>query len=141
LTSESPPAKEAVPNPTKKRTYRPPRPITDLRHDLPDDLVAVINTMLATDSADRYQTPADVVKALDPFTQPGKASAKPTAKRAPSPPPPSVVEPARPEPPGFAAQCPFCQTRTRVPLKSRGASVPCPTCKCYFTAVSDKDMV
>ncbi|MBI1832505.1 MAG: protein kinase [Planctomycetes bacterium] len=134
LTGESPPAKDAAPPPSKTRQYRPPRPITDLRNDLPDGLVAVLNKMLATDPAARFATPADVVKAIDPYTKPATAAAPAAKKKPPSPPP---VEPPRAEAPGFAVQCPFCNGRTRVPTKSLGTSITCPRCKSFFTAVSD----
>jgi serine/threonine protein kinase len=43
---------------------RPPRPIKALRAEVPDDLVAVIEKMMAKDQANRYQTPAEVMAAL-----------------------------------------------------------------------------
>ncbi len=47
-----------------------PRPLEQLRRDLPDGLGAVIATMMAHDPADRYPTPADAARALEPFTHP-----------------------------------------------------------------------
>jgi serine/threonine protein kinase len=47
-----------------------PRPLTDLRPDLPAGLAAVLDRMLAKDPARRYQTPADVADALAPFAVP-----------------------------------------------------------------------
>jgi eukaryotic-like serine/threonine-protein kinase len=46
-----------------------PRPLTELRGDLPADLAAAVAKMMAKDPAERYQTPADVAKALAPFTR------------------------------------------------------------------------
>jgi serine/threonine protein kinase len=43
---------------------RPPRPLKALRADVPDELAAVIERMMAKDPAARYQTPADVIRAL-----------------------------------------------------------------------------
>lgn len=44
-----------------------PRPLTELRRDVPAGLLAVLDRMLAKDPARRYQTPADVAQALAPF--------------------------------------------------------------------------
>src|SRR5262249_45186266 len=46
---------------------RPPRPLADLRDDVPAALAQVVERMLAKDPADRYQTPAEVAQALEPF--------------------------------------------------------------------------
>jgi serine/threonine protein kinase len=71
----------------------PPRPIRDIRPDLPEGLAAVIGRMMAKDPAARYQTPAEAAEALVPWTQ------------TPIPPPsreemPELVSPSRgaPEP-------------------------------------------
>jgi serine/threonine protein kinase len=47
-----------------------PRPIEELRPDVPDSLANVINRMMARDPAARYQSPAEVAEALEPFTRP-----------------------------------------------------------------------
>jgi WD40 repeat protein/tRNA A-37 threonylcarbamoyl transferase component Bud32 len=44
-----------------------PRPLTELRRDVPTGLVTVLDRMLAKDPARRYQTPADAARALAPF--------------------------------------------------------------------------
>jgi serine/threonine protein kinase len=46
-----------------------PQPIHQLRSDVPSSLSTVLMRMLAKNPADRYQTPAEVVAALTPFTQ------------------------------------------------------------------------
>jgi serine/threonine protein kinase len=46
---------------------RPPRPVRDLRPDVPAGLAAVLDRMLAKDPAGRYPTPAVVVDALKPW--------------------------------------------------------------------------
>jgi serine/threonine-protein kinase len=64
-----------------------PRPITELRADLPAGFVVVLNQMMAKHPADRYQTPVTVADALLPFCQPGAAparSAPPMAKVVPT---------------------------------------------------------
>jgi serine/threonine protein kinase len=43
---------------------RPPRPIRSLRPEVPEDVAAVADRMMAKDPADRYQTPAEVMAAL-----------------------------------------------------------------------------
>src|SRR5205809_450245 len=46
-----------------------PEPVRSFRPEVPDELVRIIDRMLAKDPAERYQTPADVVLALDPWTE------------------------------------------------------------------------
>jgi membrane protein implicated in regulation of membrane protease activity len=45
---------------------RQPRPLTELRRDLPAELVRVVERMLAKDPAERYQSPNEVAEALAP---------------------------------------------------------------------------
>jgi WD40 repeat protein len=52
---------------------RQPRPLTELRKDLPPPLLRVLERMTAKEPAQRYQTPAEVADALTPFTRrPGR---------------------------------------------------------------------
>jgi serine/threonine protein kinase len=53
-----------------------PRPIRELRPDVPEGLAAVLERMMAREPAERYQTPAEVAADLAPWT------------RTPIPPPP-----------------------------------------------------
>jgi WD40 repeat protein len=46
---------------------RPPRPLAEVRRELPSGLVAVVERMMAKDPARRYQTPGAVAEALAPF--------------------------------------------------------------------------
>jgi serine/threonine protein kinase len=46
-----------------------PTPLRKLRQDVPPDLAAVVERMMAKDPADRYQTPAEVVEALATWTR------------------------------------------------------------------------
>lgn len=48
---------------------QPPRPLDEIRPDVPKALAAVVGKMLAKDPNDRYQTPAEVAKALLPFVK------------------------------------------------------------------------
>jgi serine/threonine protein kinase/WD40 repeat protein len=61
-----------------------PQPVTALRPDVPAGLWAVLAKMLAKKPADRYQTPIEVAKALQPFAP---ADAKPAAPAPPGVPP------------------------------------------------------
>jgi serine/threonine protein kinase len=47
---------------------RAPTPLTELRPDVPAPLARVVERMTAKDPAGRYQTPAEVARALAPFT-------------------------------------------------------------------------
>jgi serine/threonine protein kinase len=47
---------------------RQPKPIQELRKEVPDGMAAIVHKMLAKKPDDRYPTPADVVAALAPFT-------------------------------------------------------------------------
>ncbi len=46
---------------------RPPRPLGELRGDVPPRLLGVLDRLLAKDPAGRYQSPAEVAEALAPF--------------------------------------------------------------------------
>jgi eukaryotic-like serine/threonine-protein kinase len=48
---------------------RQPKPIKSVRAEVPDDLVTVIDRMMAKDPAQRYQTPQAVADALEPWSQ------------------------------------------------------------------------
>jgi serine/threonine protein kinase len=66
----------------------PPRPIREVRPDVPAGLAAVLERMMAREPAARYPTPAELVTALAPWT----------ATPLPPPPPeemPALVSPAR----------------------------------------------
>jgi serine/threonine protein kinase len=60
---------------------RRPEPIRVLRPEVPEGLDAVLARMVAREPADRYQTPAEVAAALEPWTQ------------TPIPPPPEAEMP------------------------------------------------
>src|SRR5229473_2312137 len=48
---------------------RQPKSVVVLRPEVPAELAAVVEKMMAKDPAQRYQTPAEVVEALTPWTQ------------------------------------------------------------------------
>jgi serine/threonine protein kinase len=45
-----------------------PKPVTAFRQDVPPKLLAVMNTMLRKDPAERYQSAEEVIAALKPWT-------------------------------------------------------------------------
>jgi serine/threonine protein kinase len=47
---------------------RPPKPLTGFRSDVPPEMIAVIEKMMAKKPEDRYQSPAEVYAALAPWT-------------------------------------------------------------------------
>ena len=100
---------------------RLPRPIHELRKYLPAGLIAVINKMMAQDPAQRYATPAQVMKALASFARPAPASTAETPIA--SKPPVSQEQAPPPDPNSFPAQCPFCKARYRLPNKAVGGSI------------------
>jgi serine/threonine protein kinase len=62
-----------------KHQQSEPAPISSFRDDVPDDLLAVLQRMLAKNPEDRFQTPAAVAMALTPFT---RLAAKPPSMAA-----------------------------------------------------------
>jgi serine/threonine protein kinase len=46
---------------------QPPPPVRTVRPDVPAGLAAILNRLLAKNPADRYPTPADAARALEPF--------------------------------------------------------------------------
>ncbi len=69
---------------------RDPTPLSQQRDDIPDDVIHIVQRMMAKDPADRYQSPAEVVDALKPF---GKPSDSDPSQAAESTVPASVREP------------------------------------------------
>ncbi|MCG8653610.1 MAG: serine/threonine protein kinase, partial [Pirellulales bacterium] len=58
----------------KSHAHADPESLQTLREDIPADLAAVVSKMIAKDPDDRFQTPADVAKALEPFATSATAS-------------------------------------------------------------------
>ncbi len=54
-----------------------PRPMDSVRDDIPPDLKAIVERMMARNPADRFQTPAEVAQALSPFIKAARAAAEP----------------------------------------------------------------
>jgi serine/threonine protein kinase len=59
----------------KAHHERDPKPLYLVRPDVPTELAAVVAKMMAKDPTKRYQTPAEVAKALVPFFKPGQGVA------------------------------------------------------------------
>lgn len=71
-----------------KHLTETPRPIREVRPDVPDDLVAIINRLLQKNPADRFQDAASLVTALDfPDRLPKIESPPPRAALPPAPSP------------------------------------------------------
>lgn len=132
------------------RYFQPPA-VTELRDDLPAEMASVVKKMMAKDPADRYQTPAEVVKALTPFATkppafPLEASASKETERVHTTSKVGAVKPSEPATPhrsdkviGFLSRCPYCPTRVRLPRKALGVSIRCPQCANFFTAVPEEE--
>jgi serine/threonine protein kinase len=63
------------------KTKRPPKPIRSLRADAPEDLVHIVDTMMAKEPSGRYQTPEEVAEALASWDT--KAIAPPAEREMP----------------------------------------------------------
>src|SRR5262249_16992271 len=112
----------------------------DLRHDLPRELTEILNRMMAKDAAARYQSPAEVVKALALFAKPAPVHASEDKREKREEPKPAPQEVLLPLPKGmFLARCGYCPNKVRLPERAVGASVLCPKCGNYFTAVPEED--
>ncbi len=70
---------------------RMPPPVHELRPEVPKDLAAVVERMMAKNPANRYQTPAEVAQALAPFIRKSGVSANEPPPGLPG----SAAEPAR----------------------------------------------
>jgi len=73
---------------------RKPKSVSELRKEMPAQVAAILDRMLAKDPTQRYQTPAQVAQALTPFA---KLNAAPTESEAA----PKAI-PAAPKPPTAA---------------------------------------
>ena len=69
LTGRPPFPVRSVPEKLRGHRCRKPRPISDTRDDVPEELLAIIDRMLAKQPADRFQSAAEVEAALAPFGQ------------------------------------------------------------------------
>jgi serine/threonine protein kinase len=84
LTGHAPFREGSVPQKLIWHQMREPQPIREQRPDVEEGLETIVRTMMAKAPAQRYQTPADVARALEPWT------ATPIS-------PPSDAEMVRPE--------------------------------------------
>jgi hypothetical protein len=67
LLAGQPPFEGTVAQKLRAQEREQPRPIAQVRPDVPAGLAAVLDRLLAKDPARRYQTPAEVAQALAPF--------------------------------------------------------------------------
>ena len=106
LAGRPPFKKDTIYNTIMAQVLDEPQPLTDLRKDIPAELWAVVAKMMAKKPAERYQTPIEVAKALQPIgTGPAKAKRKnaglaeaglkrvPNSSSPPIPPPLAVPVP------------------------------------------------
>ncbi len=69
LTGKSPFADGTVAQKLIWHQTRRPKPVRELRADIPDSVVAILDKMLAKSPDERYQTPEEVLEALKPWAQ------------------------------------------------------------------------
>src|SRR5262249_14016259 len=65
-----------------KHRLNEPAPVEQLRPDVPPALAAVVRKLMAKKPEDRYQAPAELVRALEPFARTGGIGATPAAVAA-----------------------------------------------------------
>jgi serine/threonine protein kinase len=86
LLSGGPPFQEAsLFEILKAHHERHPRPLNLMRPEVPVELAAAVAKMMAKRPEDRYQTPAEVARALVPFFKPGQSVSMPPRSGAQSP--------------------------------------------------------
>ena len=110
-----------------------PKPIGERRADVPEELTAVINKMMAKDANDRYQTPQALVEALAPWTQtpvpPPAADEMPRrslACVAPGAPSQVPLLPSTPAPRTLANGLPSGRSGPLAAVKPPGPKTPAP---------------
>ena len=64
LTGKTPFSEGSVLEKIKAHTETDARPLSEFRDDVPEEVAAILNKMMAKDPAERYQTPRDVAEAL-----------------------------------------------------------------------------
>lgn len=67
LTGNQPFPEGTIPQKLIWHRSRQPKAIGDIRSDVPEAVVAIVNRMMAKKPEDRYQTPAEVMAALQPW--------------------------------------------------------------------------
>lgn len=79
-----------------------PRSLSDVRNDVPSEVVRVVERMMARDPTERFQTPAAVVEALKPFGRPRSADEAASIDAAQPTTGPNTNFPAEADPLGIA---------------------------------------
>src|SRR5579884_1193614 len=92
---------------------RQPKPISQLRPEVPEGVVAIVEKMMAKDASQRFQTPQEVAEALTPWTQ------------TPIPPPSEHEMPQLS--PAAMGTVPGENSPSNVPKTPNGGSEPSPT--------------
>ena len=100
LTGQPPFPGGTIPQKLVRHMQGEPAPLEQCRRDLPPGLAAVVSRMMAKQPQQRFQTPAEVARALDAFAP---ASAAPYALPVPGGPRPIPLLPAVVRPPVLAA--------------------------------------
>jgi eukaryotic-like serine/threonine-protein kinase len=109
LTGRTPFGEGSVPQKLMWHRTRQPKPINSCRNDVPAEIQAIVDKMMAKEPAQRYQEPADISNALQPWTQ------------TPVPPPPDSEMPRLcPAVTGSGASGPGSSTSVTGPGSSPG---------------------
>lgn len=63
---------------------RQPKPLVEIRDDIPPEVIAIVEKLMAKSPEDRFQTPAEVVEQLKPYGHPDSPYANDTAVTQPT---------------------------------------------------------
>jgi serine/threonine protein kinase len=134
LTGQAPYAEEkSLARKLLAKQDRPPQPIDQLRPDVPAELIAVVERMMASDKQQRYPNPGAVVQALGPWTKtpippPSEAEMPPVRSTAPNPaaPQPAASAAAAKAP---AAAAPAAKPPSAAAPAAKPPSAPAPAAK------------
>src|SRR5262245_56747734 len=103
VTGESPYPGTSLMQKLRRLLTEPTPSAAALRPDIPADLDELIRKLMAREPADRFQTPAELIEALDEFLRKGKVS-RPTPPPAAAAPPPTQPAPPAPAPASSPSQ-------------------------------------
>jgi serine/threonine protein kinase len=146
LTGQPPFAEGTVAQKLLWHQSKNPRPVREVRADVPESVAVVVARMMAKNPADRYQTPGELAQALLPFTQtpipPPPEEEMPhlsaAAQGTVTGPPPVTANPPRPTASGPKTPVPVPGPKATM-TATKPAKPPAPARRGIGFAVADAD--